>query len=911
MYRAKHFLVLIILILPMLLPAWVSYESISNPYFKIFYRKGWESAALNLLQTMEYYRPYVEELTGNRMGQIPFVIEDMGNIVNGYTNPVGIKIAVFAYPPSSGELSVGEDWWQMVGVHEYIHMAQITKISGEPAILRSIFGNMLYPNLYQPNWMSEAITVYGESGMDKYTGRMNGGYYPSIVTALAKESKLPSITKAGYNSSDYSLANHYVFGGSFYKYLADTYGADKFPILYDYTGSSLFSYLNPIYSNLSLNAAYKQAFGKGLIELWNDWKAFEVAKPVSLPRMPITTDGWEKSNLTYHNNSLYYTAYKRDKTGPFSGFGLHTLMRMQYPAHGARLETIVSQDTDFPAGFKLLGNNLYYSRQEIKKGFGNNEYNGLGVLTEIWQKDLYSGQSRKLITGPIRSFCITDDGAALYLSEDDEFHDKSLLYRYDINTQQKTSIARLDMLVNSLHYLDGSLIMSAKGFLKNNDIYELNLSDYKLTALVNTPYAEDVVSVSDSQVIYESVYDTHKGCYSLDLKSGRISKIGDFDYIASYCVADDGSNYFLALNSDGVDVYSDPLHSAPYSLPKEESRAAYTKLEAGKDLLILNKYPVTHGGYAANIGHMLWPRMLRFPIIEPNENGEIQNIGVILAGNDILGDFPQWIASLIYDLESSKFGVELMLQNEFFRPISQTLSYSSLGKGSFFADQSIQLLTRMNRGIKNVWAGFGLATSEGYTRKLWYPYLGTSFGWGNGKASMVNALMYETTEYWPSDRNRLGWQGNLAIKQKLGPRMEINSKVAMAFDPDAGEDRVFSNIRGYTKGWDHNKGTTFQNTIYTPLIRIREGIWNPNIFLEDICLGLFYDGAITGDQEPVLERWAGGIELIGEFSMGYMGSLDLGLRLAYNKDKKITPSLVISNESIDFILGNRKMKHRW
>ena len=100
MYRVKHFLVLIILFLPLLLPAWISYESISNPYFKIFYRKGWESAALNLLQTMEYYRPYVERLTGNQMGQIPFVIEDMGNIVNGYTNPVGIKIAVFAYPPS-------------------------------------------------------------------------------------------------------------------------------------------------------------------------------------------------------------------------------------------------------------------------------------------------------------------------------------------------------------------------------------------------------------------------------------------------------------------------------------------------------------------------------------------------------------------------------------------------------------------------------------------------------------------------------------------------------------------------------------------------------------------------------------------------------------------------------------------
>lgn len=911
MYRAKHFLALIILILPMLLSAWANYESISNPYFKIFYRKGWESSALNLLQTMEYYRPYVEKLTGNKLGQIPFVIEDMGNIVNGYTNPVGIKIAVFAYPPSEGELSVGEDWWQMVGVHEYIHMAQITKVSGEPALLRSIFGNMLYPNLYQPNWMSEAITVYGESGMDKYSGRMNGGYYPSIVTSLAKEGKLPSITKAGYNSSDFTLANHYVFGGSFYKYLADTYGADKFPILFDYTGSSLFSYLNPIYSNLSLDAAYKEAFGKSLIELWNEWQSHEIRKPVSLPRQPVTTDGWDKSNLTWHDNSLYFTAYRRDKTGPFSSFGSYTLKRMHNPDYGVRLETIVSQDTDFPAGFKLQGNNLYYSRQEMKKGFGNNEYNGLGVLTEIWQKHLYSGQSQKLITGPIRSFCISSDGNTLYLSEDDEFHDKSRLYRYDINTKQKAPIVQVDLLVNSLHYLDGRLILSGKGFLKNTDIYEFSLSDYTLKPLVSTPYAENVVQVSGSKIIYESVYDGHKGCYSFDLNTGRIGKIGDFDYISSYCSAPDGKNYFLALNSDGVDVYSDLLHSVAFNLPSEDSPAAYEKLEAGKDFMILDKYPVFRGGYGANIGHMLWPRMLRFPIIEPDEKGEIQYLGVVLAGNDILGDFPLWMATLLYDLPSKKFGFETTLQNEFFRPISQTISYSSLPKSSITADQSIQLLTRMNRGIKNVWTGFGLTTSGGFIRKLWYPYLGTSFGWGSGKASMVNALMYETTKYWPSDRDRLGWQGNLVLKQKLGPWMEFNSNLKMAFDPDADIDEVFGNIRGYSKSWDHNKGTTFRNTINAPIIRVREGIWNPNIYLDDICLGLFYDGAITGDKQPTLDRWAGGIELIGEFSLGYMGSLDLGLRVAYNKDGKITPSLVISNESIDFILGNRKMKHRW
>lgn len=910
MYKARYILLIFILILPMFLQAWVSYENISNPYFKIFYRKGWDSAALNLLQTMEYYRPYVEELTGNKMGQIPFVIEDMGNVVNGYTNPVGIKIAVFAYPPSDGELSVGKDWWQMVGVHEYIHMAQITKISGEPTLLRSIFGNILYPNLYQPNWMSEAITVYGESGMDKYSGRMNGGYYSSIITALAKENKLPSITKAGYNSSDYSHANHYVFGGSFYKYLADTYGADKFPILYEYTGSSLFSYLNPIYSNLSLDAAYKLAFGKGLTDLWLDWQVFETNKKVSLPKQPITTDGWQKARLTHHDNSLYYTVYQRDKTGPFSGFGSHALMRIQNPSFGSLPETIVSQDTDFPAGFKLQGNKLYYSRQEMKQGFANNEYNGLGVLCEIWQKDLYTGRNKKLVKGPIRSFCVKDDESLLFC-EDDEYHEKSLLYSYDIHSKQKRLLARFNLLINTMHYLNGRLILSANSFLQNNDVYELDLTEYTLKPLITTPYAENVVDVNDSRIIFESVYDTHKGCYSYDLDTGIVTKIGDFDYISSYCQTADGSNYFLALNADGMDVYSDPLRSLTFLLPKEESKAAYAKLEAGKDFMILDKYPFSWGGYASNIGHMLWPRMLRFPILEPNENGELQNLGVVLAGNDILGDFPQWTATLLYDLENKKFGFDVDLQNDFFQPVSQTISYSSLNGASFSADQSIQLLTKMNRGIKNVWTGFGVVTSEGFERKLWYPYLGCSLGWANGKLSLINALMYENTEFWPSDRDRLGWQANLAIKQKLSSKMEFNSKASLAYDPNANPDEVFGKLRSYNKRWEQKKGAIIQNTIYAPIIKIREGIWNPNIFLDDIHLGLFYDTAILAENQFVIDRWSTGIELIGELSMGYMGSLDLGFRLGYNKQKQIVPSIVISTDSIDFILGKTKMKHRW
>ena len=893
MTKIKSLFISLLLTLPYLIFAWSGYESLSTPYFKVFYRPGWEDEALNLLQTMEYSRPFVEDLTGNRLDQIPFVIEDMGNMVNGYTSPTNSKIAVFAYPPSGDELSNGEDWWQVVGVHEYIHMAQMTRISGEPSLIRSLFGNLFYPNLYQPNWMSEAITVYGESAMSPYSGRMNGGTYPAIISALSAEGKMPSLTKAGYYSSSTPLANHYVFGGSFYQYLADTYGPDKFPILFEYTGGSLFSYLNPLYSNLSLDKAYQDAYGKPLQVLWSEWQAHEAAKKLSFPNQPITHRGHNISQLRYHEGSLYYISYSRDKTGPFSSFGSNRLIRMSDPDAAAREEVLVEQATEFPAGYQIVGDELYYTRQEMVKGYDNNEFDGLGVITEIWKKDLKSGSTRKISYGQIRSFLVRGDGSIL-TAEDDKTHQNSLLYVLDPVSGGKLQITRLNYLIGSMHEADGKLYVTARGFYRNNSIYELNLGTRQMTPVIDTPYGESIVDVKDGKIIYESVYDGTNGCYSYDIATRAVSRLGDFNELRSLAIAPNGRNYFVSMNSKGQDIYKDPLRLKAFQLPTEQKKAPYQRLEAGKSDLILDKYPPQKGSYLANIGHMLWPRLYRFPYLAGTEDS--LQVGLQVAGSDLLGDFPYWGASVIWDSYSDDLGFQIDLENNFFRPLKQTISYSSFNGKSLSANQYVQLLSKMNYGLTDVWAGVGLVTSEGLDRKLWYPYLGTAFGWRGGSLSATNHLMYETTDFWASDRDRLGWQARATLKQKLSKASELRSRVHVAWDPEANIDEVFSTIRGYDQTWEQTKGVVWQNSLYTPLIKIREGIWNPNIYLEDIAAGLFFDASIPSNRDEAQTRWAYGAELIAELYAGYMFSLDLGFRLSYNKDKLLLPSLILGTE---------------
>ena len=239
-------LVLVLGIIPLNSYALANWHTLYNNNFKVFYQTGMESEAMSAIQTLEYYRPYVEKLTGNTHPHTAIKIEDIGNLVNGYANPVGNQIALFRYPPTSDELSYCDDWTQMVATHEYIHMLQMTNDSGIPRLLRTLFGNLLYVQLNQPMWMTEGITVYGESQLSPTSGRLNSGYYNSIISVLAKEDRLPSMTKASYYSTDTPLAHYYVFGGSFHSYLSRTYGEDKLALLYDDNSSRVESYANEI-----------------------------------------------------------------------------------------------------------------------------------------------------------------------------------------------------------------------------------------------------------------------------------------------------------------------------------------------------------------------------------------------------------------------------------------------------------------------------------------------------------------------------------------------------------------------------------------------------------------------------------------------------------------------------------------
>jgi len=111
------------------------WKTLKTDSFTVFYKPGDETRAKRLLVAMEKARPAVERLTGNHARHYPVVLQDMGQLVNSLTDPLNGVIQLFPCPPTSRDQLSDDDWFLMVGTHEYIHALQLSKNGGLSGLL--------------------------------------------------------------------------------------------------------------------------------------------------------------------------------------------------------------------------------------------------------------------------------------------------------------------------------------------------------------------------------------------------------------------------------------------------------------------------------------------------------------------------------------------------------------------------------------------------------------------------------------------------------------------------------------------------------------------------------------------------------------------------------------------------------
>src|SRR5207253_1256588 len=95
------------------------------------------------------------------------------------------RITIFAAPPAGDHgLLFFDSWLRLVTPHELAHVFHLDRSRGLWDGLQRVFGRApgLFPNEYQPSWVTEGLATYYES---KFTnaGRVRGSFHTQVLGA--------------------------------------------------------------------------------------------------------------------------------------------------------------------------------------------------------------------------------------------------------------------------------------------------------------------------------------------------------------------------------------------------------------------------------------------------------------------------------------------------------------------------------------------------------------------------------------------------------------------------------------------------------------------------------------------------------------------------------------------------------
>ncbi|MGH9309599.1 MAG: hypothetical protein ACRD1U_09515 [Vicinamibacterales bacterium] len=242
------------------------FRTISTPRFDIHFHQGEEAIAARLAGMIEAAAADVDATIGAGVGRVQVILVDQHDLSNGWATPLPyntIEISVAA--PSAGtSLGNTDDWLRLVFVHEYTHIAHLSRAGGWIGGLRRGFGRhpLLFPNMYQATWGIEGLATWQESSAT-HQGRVPAGDFGQLVRVAAAAGRFEPLDRAAGGNVDWpSGATPYVYGAYFHQYLADRYGAESFRKLADATARRL-PYLG--------SRAFEKVYGRSLGQLWADF----------------------------------------------------------------------------------------------------------------------------------------------------------------------------------------------------------------------------------------------------------------------------------------------------------------------------------------------------------------------------------------------------------------------------------------------------------------------------------------------------------------------------------------------------------------------------------------------------------------------------------------------------------------
>ncbi len=253
------------------------------------------------------------------------------------------------------------DWGQLVITHELTHIFHLERTRGIWSVAQKIFGRAatLFPNLYDPSWLTEGLAVYEESKLTG-AGRIEGSEHRMIARAASIDGTYQSIGTLSLGQGRYPFGESaYAFGSLFVDYLAATQGDSALRKFVDKSAANVIPYLIDIPARQGLGISFTRA-----------WKHFtdSVNRSIAVPdrpplcRRPLAAAHWRDA-ACFTTSSIHAGSPIPDRSSTSGTPGRDVESAYRIDEHGRR--TRVGRRNSQSANVLLADGSLLYAQLDF------------------------------------------------------------------------------------------------------------------------------------------------------------------------------------------------------------------------------------------------------------------------------------------------------------------------------------------------------------------------------------------------------------------------------------------------------------------------------------------------------------------------------------------------------------------
>jgi len=240
-----------------------AWRTLHTEHFRLHFRPAHRAVADRAAREAERaWRLLAGELVPPR-GPVDVTLADDADVANGLTRVLpSNRITLYLVPPAGDvALQAYDDGVRLVVVHELAHVFHLDRSRGIWGGLQRVFGRApgLFPNAYQPSWVSEGVATYYETRLTT-AGRAEGAFHTQLLatgTRAPWDALLFTRWPAGYTP--------YAYGGRFFSRATREAGDSLVPRFLSATAGQLIPFRvgRPLrrVAGVDLAAAWERATG--------------------------------------------------------------------------------------------------------------------------------------------------------------------------------------------------------------------------------------------------------------------------------------------------------------------------------------------------------------------------------------------------------------------------------------------------------------------------------------------------------------------------------------------------------------------------------------------------------------------------------------------------------------------------